>query len=281
MQRVKRFIRAQRRAIRWRIQAEPVRRSNPVAYRFYADLMTHGFHPDALIDIVPDYRLIYVGVPKAASSTIKRSLSKLTASNTDALQALHKRGESGLLSPSEYGVAQFHKLATAPDTLRFSFVRNPYERLVSCWADKFQGQPLVAGDPFVNVYLAYRKEADRSLPHGRDAVLPFPVFIEMAVATCLMRIDPHWSLQDDLISMPGITLDLIGKAENFDADFRRVNAHIGASEPVTSEPVPKRNMNASRHSPSRDYFDDALARRVHRAFERDFDRFGYPAALPE
>ena len=278
MQRVKRFIRAKRRAIRWRIKAEPLRRSNPDAYRFYADLMTDGFHPDALIDIVPVHRLIYVGVPKAASSTIKRSLSELTASNTDALQALHKRGESGLLSPSEYGVAEFYQLATAPDTLRFSFVRNPYERLVSCWADKYQNRPLVAGDPFINVYLAYRKEADRTLPHGRDAVLPFPIFVEMAAATCLMRIDPHWSLQDDLISMPGITLDLIGKAENFDEDFRRVTAHIGPHASVASG---KRNMNVSRHSQCRDYFDDALARRVHRAFERDFDRFGYPAALPE
>ncbi len=278
MQRVKRFIRANRRAIRWRIKAEPVRRSHPGAYRFYAELMTHGFHPDALIDIVPDYRLIYVGVPKAASSTIKRSLSKLTASKTDELQALHKRGASGLFSPSEVGVVEFHKLATAPDTLRFSFVRNPYERLVSCWADKYQGRPLVAGDPFINVYLAYRQEADRTLPHGRDAMLPFSVFVEMATATCLMRIDPHWSLQDDLISMPGITLDLIGKAENFTEDYRRVIAHIGGSEHVASG---KSNMNVSKRSQCRDYFDDTLARRVHRAFERDFDRFGYPAALPE
>lgn len=278
MQRVKRFIRANRRAIRWRIRAEPVRWSNPDAYRFYADLMTNSFHPDALIDVVPAYRLIYVGVPKAASSTIKRSLSKLTASKTGELQALHKRGASGLLSPSEVGVVEFHKLATAPDTLRFSFVRNPYERLLSCWADKYQGRPLVAGDPFINVYLAYRKEADRTLPHGRDAMLPFSVFVEMATATCQMRIDPHWSLQDDLITMPGIPLDLIGKTENFNEDYRRVKAHIGARELATRG---KRNMNASRHSSSRDYFDNALARRVHRAFERDFDRFGYPAALPE
>lgn len=276
MQRLKRFFRANRLALRWRIKAEPTRWTNPDAYRFFADLMTHGYHPDGLIDVVPDRRLIYVGVPKAASSTIKKSLSRLANGNAEELQAVHRRQQSGLLSPSKVGVEKFYQLATAPDTLRFSFVRNPYERLVSCWADKFQGRPLVGGNPFVNVYLAYRKVTDRTLPHGRDAVLPFPIFVDMAIATCLMRIDPHWSLQDDLIDMPGITLDLIGKAENFDQDFARVLAHAG--ERVAGS---KGTMNVSKRSQCRDYFDDALARRVHRAFEKDFDRFGYPAALPE
>ena len=282
MQRLKRFFRTNRLAIRWRIKAEPARWTNPDAYRFFADLMTHGYHPDGLIDVVPAHRLIYVGVPKAASSTIKKSLSRLANGNAEELQAVHRRQQSGLLSPSKVGVEKFYKLAIAPDTLRFSFVRNPYERLVSCWADKFQGRPLVGGDPFVNVYLAYRKATDRTLPRGRNAVLPFPVFVEMAIATCLMRIDSHWSPQDDLISMPGITLDLIGKAENFERDYQRVLAHVGMDmgmgEPMTSG---KSTMNVSKRSQCRDYFDDALAKRVHRAFEKDFDRFGYASALPE
>mgnify|MGYP005855749599 CR=1 FL=1 len=278
MQRLKRFFRAKRRALRRRLWAEPTRWANPDAYRFYTDLMEHGFHPDGLIDVLPDHRLIYVGVPKAASSTIKKSLSSLAARHPDGLQAVHRRRESGLLSPSEVGVERFYELAIAPDTLRFSFVRNPYERLVSCWADKFQGRPLVRGDPFVNVYLAYRKAADRTLPHGRTAVLPFPVFVEMAVASCETRIDPHWSLQDDLINMPGITLDLIGKVENFDTDFARVLAHASMDERVA---VGQTTMNVSRRSRCRDYFDDALAKRVRRAFEKDFDRFRYPAALPQ
>lgn len=286
MQRLKRFFRARRRAIRWRIEAEPTRWTNPDAYRFFAELMTHGYHPDGTIDVVPAHRLIYVGVPKAASSTIKKSLSRLANGNAEELQAVHRRQESGLLSPSKVGAARFYKLATAPDTLRFSFVRNPYERLVSCWADKFQGRPLVGGDAFVNVYLAYRKMADRTLPHGRDAVLPFPLFVEMAIATCMMRIDPHWSLQDDLISMPGITLDLIGKAETFDKDYQHVLAHVGRSDLMGTrmaggKSTMQSTMNVSKRAQCRDYFDDALAKRVYRAFEKDFDRFGYSSALPE
>ena len=276
MQVVKRFFRVRRRALWMRVRAEPTRWTNPDAYRFYTNLMKHGFHPDGLIDVVPDRRLIYVGVPKAASSTIKKTLSRLADGRAEELQAVHRRKDSGLLSPSKVGVERFYELATAPDTLRFSFVRNPYERLVSCWADKFQGVPLVGGDPFINVYLAYRQATDRNLPRGRDAVLPFPVFVEMAIATRLMRIDPHWSLQDDLIDMPGISLDLIGKVENFDEDFARVLEHAGERVPDG-----RGTMNVSQRSQCRDYFDEALAKRVYRAFEKDFDRFRYPARLPE
>ena len=278
MQRTKRFFRAHRLALRWRLQAAPARLTHPIAHRFFADLMTQGYHPNALIDVVPDHRLIYVGVPKAASSTIKKSLSRLAKGNAEDLQAVHRRQQSGLLSPSEVGVTAFYQLAIAPDALRFSFVRNPYERLVSCWADKFQNRPLVGGDPFVNIYLAYRKEADRSLPVGRDAVLPFPVFVEMAIATCDKRIDPHWALQDDLITLPGLKLDLIGKAENFAQDYRQVLAHVGQD---VDQNAGKSTMNVSKRSQCRDYFDDALARRVYRAFEKDFDRFSYASALPE
>jgi hypothetical protein len=277
MQSLKQFFRTWRRAIRWRLRAMPLRWRNPEAYSFFAGLMDHGYHPDGHIDVVPEYRLIYIGNPKVASSTIKKSLSGLTGERPDSLSDVHKRGRSGLLSPMETGIEEFWRLATAPDTLRFSFVRNPYDRLISCWADKFQGRPLVGGDPFVNVYLDFRRNHDRSLPHGRNAVLPFEAFVELATVTCDKRADPHWALQDDLLTMPGIALDFVGNVENFAADFERVIAHVGDRATLAISP----RMNISTRSKCRDYFDDTLARRVYRAYERDFDRFGYPAALPE
>jgi hypothetical protein len=57
-------------------------------------------------------------------------------------------------------------------------------------------------------------------------------------------------------------------------------AHV---EAVIGRTLPRGNgtMNASNHAKCGDYFDDALAQRVYRAYERDFDRFGYPASLPD
>lgn len=48
--------------------------------------------------------------------------------------------------------SSFYRLTTDAGMLRFSLVRNPYARAVSCWADRYRGKPLVPGDPFTDIY---------------------------------------------------------------------------------------------------------------------------------
>jgi hypothetical protein len=40
-------------------------------------------------------------------------------------------------------------------------------------------------------------------------------------------------------------------------------------------------VNPSQHSHWADYYTPALAERIYRAYRCDFDRFGYPRALPD
>jgi hypothetical protein len=137
---------------------------DPAAFAFFRTLTDGGFRPEAHIDVLPHQRLIYVCVPKCASTTIKGTLSVLEGRRASA-DIIHKRRRSGLRSPSQIGLSAFHRLATDTRTLRFSFARNPYARLVSCWADKLQNKPLVRGDSFVNIYLDHHSGVDRTLPH--------------------------------------------------------------------------------------------------------------------
>ena len=119
---------------------------------FFDAMCARAFDPDAHIDALPRHRLIYVSVPKCASTTIKPALSALELGLAPAPDKLHTRRYSGLRSPTQIGLSAFHRLATSAATLRFAFVRNPYARLVSAWADKFQDKPLVPGDSFVDLY---------------------------------------------------------------------------------------------------------------------------------
>ena len=236
-----------------------------------------GFDPDGLIDVLPDHRLIYVCVPKSASTTIKSALSALERGVAAPPEALHKRRCSGLRSPSQVGLSRFHRLASSAETLRFSFVRNPYARLVSAWADKFQGKPLNARDSFIELYRTHCATTGDFLPDDGNETLTFPQFVEFASATADRRINSHWQLQVDLLDMPGIKLDMVGKVETFRDDFARVLDHVGAGDRFRQ--LIGAALNRSQHRPWQDYYTDALAARVHRAYERDFDTFAYARTI--
>jgi len=247
------------------------------AASFYSNLKNRGYDPDAHIDVLPDYRLIYVNVPKCASTTIKMILSSLIGWNATSFEHLHKRRYSGLKSPSQVGLSTFYRTATDPQALRFSFVRNPYERLVSAWADKFQNKPLVQGDSFIEKYLRHRPAIDASLPVGAERTLSFADFVTFANATADQRIDAHWQLQDDILGMPGIDLDFIGKIEHFETDIARVLHHIDGYARLRQATITPQHR--SRHQPWPQYYTGALAKRVYQAYERDFDRLGYARGI--
>lgn len=98
---------------------------NPDASAFYNELNGGGYNPNALIDALAQQKLIYINVPKCASTSIKMILSSLVGRRVASFDQLHKRIYSGLRSPFQIGVSAFHRLATDSATLRFSFVRNP------------------------------------------------------------------------------------------------------------------------------------------------------------
>lgn len=241
---------------------------------FFYDTLASGFDPEAHIDVLPDYNLIYISVPKCASTTIKAALAALNRRQSPSLRDLHTRRSTGILSPSRAGLSTFYRIATSSDSLRFTFVRNPYARLVSAWADKFKNKPLVPGDTFVELYLEHRLAADISLPHGKDQTLSLAQFAAFASATAHRRLNSHWNIQDDLLDMPGLKLNLIGRVECFAEDFRHVLDHVG----LLNQFITVRH-NASQHLAWRNYYTPQLAERVYKAYERDFDRFRYPRAV--
>ena len=64
-------------------------------------------------------------------------------------------------------------ISNQSDNAAFLYCADPYARLVSAWADKFQNKSLVSGDWFVDHYLTYRRIFDQSLPEGPEHTLRF------------------------------------------------------------------------------------------------------------
>jgi len=261
------------------VNSRECRLYTPAAVFFNAVRDGH-FDAETYIDVLPQHGLIYLWVPKAASTTIRSVLSSLEFGTPPGppLELLNSRRCTGIRSPRLAGFSVFHRLAKSAEALRFTFVRNPYARLLSTWSDRFQGRPLTEGHPSINAYRTHRAAISRSLPDGPDQTLSFPEFVEFATATVNQRIDIHWQLQDDFATVPGLPLNLIGKVENFQTDFARVLDHIGVTNEARARYL-QQAVNPSSHEPWQEYYTDALAARVNRAYERDFDKFGYPRTV--
>jgi hypothetical protein len=251
----------------------------PEAYAFYTKLIEDGYQPNVLIDILPDKRIVYLCVPKCASARIKKTLSALPGRHIRSSEEAYTRRQSGLKSPKEIGVSTFCRVATDPAALRFSFVRNPYARLVSLWAHQFRDRPLVPSLSWINSYLASCGRVDPSLPKGADRVISFKEFVAFVTATANEHIDAHWTHQINIIDMPGLTLDFVGKVEAFARDFNRVLDHADASAILRAQSVLP--FNTSDHDSWPTYYTADLANMVYRAYEPDFDRFQYPRSLPD
>jgi hypothetical protein len=262
----------------WIVSEQIARIRDPAARTFYQRLRHGGYNPDLLVNVVPAHKLIYISIPKAASTRIRATLAAVGGRHMRAIDFGRRNKYRGPYGPRSMTVDSFHRLARSPETLRFSFVRNPYARAVSYWADKFCGKPLVNGhDAFVDFYLAYRDEVDAHLPAGSDRTLLFPEFVAFAAAMARRRRDIHVQAQDDILSMPGIKLDFIGRVESFRQDFVRVLDHMGAPEAVRGEAfIP---LNESHVDDWQEYYTGDLAHKIYRAYECDFDRFNYPRAI--
>ena len=91
------------------------------------------------------------------------------------------------------------------------------------------------GDAFIDIYLAIRRDIDAKLPADADRTLSFAEFAIFAAAAAQTRRDIHLQPQNDMLNIPGLPLDFIGKVETFDADFARVLDHLDASEALRRE----------------------------------------------
>jgi hypothetical protein len=266
----------------WAIGLRSATQQDPEVAAFFKRLRS-GSSGGSNLRVLLKQRVVYATVLKSASSRIRRSLCLIAGMRSHSLNPWrwHKIGSPPPLK--SIPPAAFYRLARDPSALRFSFVRNPYDRLVSCWADKFQDQPLVPsklftkGNRSIDRYLDMRAEIDAKLPHGADKTLSFPDFVTFATAYGHRGSDGHIAAQSMALDLPGIDLDFIGKVETFEQDFNRVLDHMNADEEMRRIAIGR--VNPSERRGANEYYTQELADRVYRAYQSDFDQFGYPRTL--
>jgi hypothetical protein len=134
---------------------------------------------------------------------------------------------------------------------KFAFVRNPWDRLVSCWLNKVVTNNLFQFD-------------DGTLRKMRE----LPNFVDFVSSLNIENCDRHLQAQFTLIDLDRI--DFLGRLENFDDDFQKVCAAVG----VPSAEVLHKNSSPDR-KPYQEYYDNLTRAKAAHIYRKDIQIFGF------
>lgn len=212
---------------------------------------------DQGLHICRRYRTIYVQNPKAACSTIKLALQRAERADPgyEPETNIHDKPRSPLASPSDLSAEEFQALLR--DGVVFSFVRNPFDRVLSAYANKIV-RPQKRG--------RFRERAG----FAANDCPSFERFVDALATQDPAQFDPHWRPQTINLLFDDLTYHRIGRVETFDADWAQLAAETGL--PQTYE---RRGLKEEK-PPLAEAYTPRLARRVLDIFRRDFEAFGYP-----
>jgi hypothetical protein len=218
------------------------------------------------------YRYVYIDNPKTGCTSLKSAMAELelreSESNLDPLnpEVIHYDA-----SPLKSFVPLFPNPTISTlvtKGYRFvTFVRNPYQRLLSCYLNKFDSNS------------ATDNPQARRMPNG---VAPgnFAEFIEGVLDQTDRDMDPHWRNQTVNIHYSGIKYAHIGRFENYAIDYEATFRKLG----IPDTDIPQlRHLNKTEAGRSRlnEFYDEKSQNAVYARYRDDFLNFGYPYELPD
>ncbi|MEJ7841874.1 MAG: sulfotransferase family protein [Rubrobacter sp.] len=221
-------------------------------------------------------RFVYFVIQKVACTSVKTALLPLFDLDAARFERSLPDGSRTvmvhkLFDRSRYQVDRDELLRRLDegyrDHFKFAFVRNPWDRLVSCYSQKIATEPQIAGMKRPNLN-----------PPGEDGRfypgMPFAEFVEAVHATPDEKANPHFRSQHTVVCDPQgrVMADFVGRFENLREDFAVVTERIGAS----ALELPHRLKSRVRESrPYVDFYDEKLRTLVYERYERDIETFAY------
>lgn len=144
------------------------------------------------------------------------------------------------------------------DYFQFSFVRNPYGRLLSLFLDKTKK---VIGTKWeLERYAIYKN-------------VNFEDFVMNLSMHPWQEHDSHLKLQSDVINLKNTVF--IGRLENMKPHFTYVAEILGLKKRLENKPWILPHFNTTDHSSYREYYNNEMIHKVYSIYKKDFERFKY------
>ena len=188
--------------------------------------------------LIEKNKAIFFYIPKVASTSLLKVFSTIAYGKEMQLHDVPKLKE--------------HELRMYQDYYKFAIVRNPYDRLLSCYHDKI----LLGGINF-----------------GKDT----NSFSDFAVRVCSIpdkHSNIHFKSQHKFITNREGSLwtDYVGKFENLDQEYDKICRELG----VQSPPNLRQHNKSKRSKPDyRQYYDEQTKRLVTKRYQKDLRLFDY------
>ena len=224
-------------------------------------------HLDHVVHASRKHRFIYVANPKVGCSSIIWTLRRFEGGDPeltpDRVGDIHDRRGSPLVRLSDLDSP---RPLEDPDYFRFTFVRNPFDRLMSCYLQK-----IVRDTPERATLLTLLGRPPRD-----DDSIGFDEFIEAISKQTPAEMDPHWRVQGRQTLQDVIEYDFIGRFEHFDRDLAEAGERIS---PNFRPFIHTERRQATGPKPTAE-ISPRTAETIRRVFAEDFERFSYPADIP-
>jgi len=145
-----------------------------------------------------------------------------------------------------YPAAWLHKY------FKFAFVRDPWDRLISCWRDKVVQRN----------YFRFEKST-------REKMMDFGCFLGWVKQQDLANCDHHLCRQSRLIDLA--QLDFLGRMERFESDFQLLCRELDLSTTT----IPHQNQSQATLNSQSANLKDLYGEQVAALYRLDYQVFGY------
>ena len=216
--------------------------------------------------LLPPQKAIYFFIPKVACSSVKFVLAQtlnLGMQGGDVVEEVHK-----IHFPT---VPKYQVLTKYKDYFRFCFVRNPWDRLVSCYKDKINYTPGHVYERYNNPFVKYLTESGFFKPD-----MSFEDFVGVVCQIPDSHAEGHFRSQHLFVEdeQGRLLVDFIGKFETMDRDFAAVKRRIDLKGTVP-------HLRKTGHKPYWEFYNERTIEMVAQRYQRDIQLFNFQFRPPE